>query len=295
MSEITLKDSEAAISTVVSAVLLLGMIVALLTVIHVSYVPEWKTGAEQEHMANVYYDMSVLKSNMDILSVASASNPESTMFFSTPVRAGGGSIPLISPGRSSGTLGFTPGVPSMRITANDTVVSYDSGDFLDELGTVYYTSGNSYFVEQTYAYESGTLILAQGDLSLMRQSPSIAIRRTDNNTNITLYVNAMQIPGTARAISSNSIEEVRTRYNSSATLYAEEFLFTDLTLTVSTAYPAAWEEFFRREVAVAGLSESEYSISSNSTSVVLRLEGAPSQSIKASVRKSVLEVNFNRF
>lgn len=295
MSVRTFKDCETAVSTVVSAVLFLGIIVALLTVMQVSYVPEWKTSAEQAHMADVYYDMSVLRSNIDILSVASASNPGNTMTFSAPIRAGGASIPLVSPGRSSGTLGFVPGTPGMRITTNGTTISYDSGNFLEGLGTVYYTSENSYFVDQTYAYESGALILAQGELSLMKQSPSIAIRRTDNSSNITLYLNAIQIPGTAKAISSNSIEEVRVRYTSSATLYAEEVLFTDLTLRVDTAHPAAWEEFLRREVTSAGLGTNEYSISSNSTSVVLRLEGAPGEDIKADVRKSVFEVSFNHF
>lgn len=295
MSVRTFKDCETAVSTVVSTVLFLGIIVALLTVIHVSYVPEWKTSAEQAHMDDVYYDMSVLRSNIDILSVASASNPGNTMIFSVPIRAGGASIPLVSPGRSSGTLAFAPGTSGMRITANDTTVSYNSGNFLEELGTVYYTSDNSYFVDQTYAYESGALILAQGELSLMKQSPSIAIRRTDNSSNITLYLNAIQIPGTAKAISSNSIEEVRVRYTSSATLYAEEVLFTDLTLRVDTAHPAAWEEFLRREVTSAGLGTNEYSISSNSTSVILGLEGAPGKHIKADVRKSIFEVSFNHF
>lgn len=295
MSGRMFKDSENAVSTVISAVLLLGIIVSLFTVIHVSYVPEWKTSAEQAHMADVYYDMSILKSSIDILSVASASNPQNTIFFSTPIRAGGASIPLVSPGRSSGTLGFAPGMPGMNITANDTTVSYNSGNFLEELGTVYYTSDNSYFVDQTYAYESGALILAQGELSLMKQSPSIAIKRTDNSSNITLYLNAIQIPGTAKAISSNSIEEVRIRHISSATLYAEEAFFSDLTLTVDTAHPAAWEELIRREAVSAGLNTSEYSISSSSASVVLRLEGAPGKGIKANVRKSVFEVNFNHF
>jgi hypothetical protein len=295
MSAKTFERSEAAVSTVVSAVLMLGIIVAVFTVIHVSYIPEWRTGAEQSHMADVYYDMSVLKSNTDILSVANADEPVNILSFSTPIRAGGGSIPIVSPGRSSGMLGVRPESPNMRITANDTLLSYDSAGFLEDIGTVFYRSDNTYFVDQTYAYENGALILAQNDLSIMKQSPSLAIRRTDNGTNITIYINAIQIPGAARAISSNSVEEVRTRYNSTAVLYGEEHLFTDLTLTMDTAYPSAWEEFFRRETASAGLTAGECSVLSNGTSVILRLEGAPGEDIKANVRKSVFEVSFNHF
>jgi hypothetical protein len=295
MSGIRLKDSETAVSTVVSAVLLLGIIVALLTVINVSYIPEWKTGAEQAHMADVYYDMSVLKSNMDILSVAAMNDPMNTMSFSNPVRAGGASIPLISPGRSSGVLGVVPGMPGMRIIANGAMMNYDSEEHLQNLGTLFYTSGNSYFVDQTYAYESGGLILAQGELAIMRQSPPIAIRRTDNSTNITIYVHGMQVSGPAKAISSNSIEEVRTVCDSSVSLYAEETVFTDLTLTVDTAYPRAWEDFFRREAANAGLTEGEYMVSNSTTSVVLSLQGSPGEDIKANIRMSSLEANFNYF
>jgi hypothetical protein len=295
MSARTFERSEAAVSTVVSAVLMLGIIVAVFTVIHVSYIPEWRTGAEQSHMADVYYDMSVLKSNIDILSVANANAPVSIMSFSTPIRAGSGSIPIVSPGRSSGMLGIRPESSGIRITANNTLLSYDSESSLRNLGTVFYASDNTYFVDQTYAYENGALILAQKDLSIMKQSPSMAIRRTDNGTNITIDINAIQIPGPSGAISSNSVEEVRTRYNSSVVLYTEEHLFTDLTLTMDTAYPSAWEEFFRRETASAGLTADECSVFSNGTSVILRLEGAPGEDIKANVRKSVFEVSFNHF
>ncbi len=129
----------------------------------------------------------------------------------------------------------------------------------------------------------------------MKQSPSIDIRRTDNSTNITIDINAIQVMGPAKTISSNSVEEIHTRYNASSTLYASENLFTELTLTLDTEYPNAWESFFVMRASQAGLDDTEYSVSSNDTAVVFYLEGQAGQDIKANIRKTVFDTSLNVF
>lgn len=291
MSIRTLNDSEDAVSAVVSAVLMFGLAVALLTVIQVQYVPEWKTGAEQAHMADVYYDMSLLRSNMNLLAtVAMTNDPANAMVFSSPVRVGGGSIPIIGPGGSSGVLGTAPDTFGMRVTSNP--VNGLVSD-LDSLGTLSFRSGNNYYVDQSYILEGGALILVQGERALMRQSPPISIRRTHNNGNITMYLHAMQIGGPSKAISSNMVEEVRTRCTSSLPLLRDDLVFSDMTLIVYTSYPSVWFEFFEKELKDAGLLSGEYSLSKNSNSVTLILRGAPGADIRANVRKSTFEVGFD--
>lgn len=293
MSGKEFRECESAVSSVVAAVLLLGIIVSIVTVINVSYIPEWKTGAEQSHMDEVFYDMSNLKSDIDILSATIDENPSGSVSFNVPVRCGGGSIPVISSGKLSGMLSINMNEFSMRTTADDPFLTYSSGTFLEDLGTISYRSDNSYFVDQTYAYENGALILAQDELALMRQSPSFDIRRTDNNTNITLDLTAVQILGPDRSISSNSIEEIYIRYNSSSTLYESENLFTEFALTIETEYPSAWEEFLELAASDAGLEATEYSVSSNSTAAVLTLTGSPGEDIKANIRKNVFDARLN--
>ncbi|MDW7731952.1 MAG: hypothetical protein SCH66_05940 [Methanolobus sp.] len=291
--EDTFQRSESAVSSVVAVVLLLGIIVSIITVINVSYIPEWRTGSEQTHMDEVFFDMSNLKSHLDILSATVDSQPSGFVSINVPIRTGGGSIPVVSPGKSSGMLSINKNGFSMSTTASDSVISYSSGTFLEGLGSVTYHSDNSNFVDQEYGYESGALILAQGELSLMKQSPSLDIRRTDNDTNITLDINAVQLLGPVRSMSSNSMEEVHIRYNSSDTLYAGENLFTELSLTIETDYPSAWKVFLEEAAVDAGLEATEYSLSSNSSAVMLSLTGSPGENIKANIRKDVFDVNLN--
>jgi hypothetical protein len=295
MPKRSFSESESAVSTVIAAVLLLGIMVSVITVINVSYIPQWREGAEQAHMDEVFYDISRMKSGIDILAATVDTGFNSVISVSSPIRMGGGNIPIVNPGKSSGRLSINTGDFGMSISASDASVTYTSGNFLDELGTIEYQSRNSNFVDQTYRYESGSLILAQQELSLMKQSPSIDIRRTDDNSNITLDINAIQITGPTKTISSSSIEEIHTRYNSSSTLYASENLFTEITLTVDTQYPVAWENFFKMKALQTGLLATEYSISSNASSVVFNLEGQAGQDIKANVKKAVFDASLNVF
>ena len=192
MSKILFNQSESAVSTVIAAVLILGIIVSVITVINVSYIPQWRAGTEQAHMDNVFYDIASMKSDMDILAATVNSNSNSQISVSSPIRMGGGSIPIASPGKSSGIMSINTGHFGMSTAATDGLVSYSSGTFLENLGTIEYRSSNSNFVDQTYRYESGALILAQMKASLMKQSPSIDIRRTDNSSNITIDIDMQE-------------------------------------------------------------------------------------------------------
>jgi len=46
--------SDQAIATVISVILLLGLIIAITTTLHLSYIPAWKNDAEYSHMDDVY-------------------------------------------------------------------------------------------------------------------------------------------------------------------------------------------------------------------------------------------------
>jgi len=95
--------SEEAVSTVVSAILLLALVVALITSINVRYVPQWTEDAEHLHMRTVTNDMAHLKSGVDLMLTASATGSNS---FSAgiPITMGGGEVPFFSSLSSSSTL-----------------------------------------------------------------------------------------------------------------------------------------------------------------------------------------------
>jgi len=175
--------------------------------------------------------MSNLKSNIDILSAVMVTNPGSSVFVSLPVRMGGGDIPIVATGKSSGTLSFNNNYYGMVITGNylDGTV-YNSTDYLLDLGTIRYSSKNNHYIDQMYEYENRALLLVQQNRSLIKLSPAVVVQRIDEG-NISLMVSAVELIGNSRIKSSNSIEEVYVQTNTSTTLVSGGLL-SNVTITV---------------------------------------------------------------
>ncbi|WP_292484816.1 hypothetical protein [Methanohalobium sp.] len=242
----SLTNSDTAISTVVSAVLILGLIVTVATIINVSYIPEWKTDTEYSHMTDVLNDMLDLKSSIDLLSTVDSQN--TTM--SVPVKMGGGEIPIVAPGKSSGTLAVNDYNYYLTVKANNSSGEvYNSSNYL---GSISYRSNNNYYVDKVFGYENGALIVAQDNRSIMKLSPQITLQ---NKGNISLVINAVSIKGDTNTISSNNIEEVQLTSKSSFshTLYQDSNL-KQVSVIVSSAYPGAWEQYFNTTAKSEGLT-----------------------------------------
>ncbi|WP_319508027.1 hypothetical protein [uncultured Methanolobus sp.] len=288
-----LEFCENAISSVVSAVLLLGIIVSVITVVNVQYIPEWKTAAEQSHMDDVFYDMAEMKNEVDILSAYVRTDTSASLSVSIPIKMGGGSLPVFSSGKSGGRLAINEENFSLNIVANTPGLTYDSDPVLMNLGTVCYISDNNYFVDQKLVYENGALLISQNNYSLMRLAPHLDMEMTDNATNITMNINAIDINGPKRSVSSNSVEELNIRTNGSDSLYWEGILFTEVRMTVETSYPSSWVTFFETMAKDSGMDPAGYSITSNETAVVFFLEGNAGEGIKLNVTKTLFDARLN--
>ncbi|MDF1531545.1 MAG: hypothetical protein SCH39_08435 [Methanosarcinales archaeon] len=290
----TYPRSDQGIATVISVILLLGLIIAFTTTIHLSYIPAWKNDAEYSHMDDVHYDMSNLKSNIDILSAVMLTNPGSSVFVSLPVRMGGGDIPIVATGKSSGSLSLNTTYYGMVITGNDLIGPvYNSTNDLLDLGTIRYSSKNNYYIDQMYEYENGALLLVQQNRSLIKLSPAVVMQRTDG-VNISLMVSAVELNGNSRIKSSNSIEEVYVQTNNSTTLFSGIGLLSDATITVYTDYPDAWVQYFNMSAKRADLvNGTDYTLSSGVTNVTFTLTGGPGEEIQLYVQKNSLDVRID--
>ncbi|MDD4681101.1 MAG: hypothetical protein PHP79_09530 [Clostridia bacterium] len=259
-------NSESATATTIGAVLLLGIIFSVLTILWVCCVPEWKNDAEYSHMGDVCEDMAKVKSKIDLMSIilASNSNPSNLnsinpspstpyLVMSVPFHMGGGSIPLIGPIKSSGSLAVNKENCTMRIV----VTSNNSSDNYYKLincGTITYNSQNRYFVDQDFSYENGALILGQNKQSVMMLYPSVRFSKVpDNDHNVTKYnvsINAMRIfqkpYAPPEVISSNRGCSLRLIGIDYIPLYEVGENLTKLELTVNTKYPEVWEQHFKK-------------------------------------------------
>ncbi len=283
--------SEEAVSTVVSAILLLALVIALITSINVRYVPQWTEDAEHLHMRSAIKDMSQLKSGVDLMLAASATGDES---FSAgmPLTMGGGEVPFFNPSSSSSTLLLNTRMINMYLTTELNGVTQESGDLMKNMGSVDFLSNNDHYPNQRFSYEFGGLAIGQNDRSVMKMVPHISVRRSVNDT-IDVTVDAVKLSGLQRSISSNSMEEVYFTYSDSDSIYNGSVLVDELTLLVETENSMAWQGYLGRLMQASHLDAGQYSINSNATATILYISGDAGADIRPRVNVHDFNVSLN--
>lgn len=263
--------SESATATAIGAVLLLGIIFLVFSIIRIGYIPEWKNDDEYSHMDDVRKDMSEVKSKIDMMSIILASIPNSSnvnssnpsssapqLVISVPFHMGSEGTPLVSSMKSSGTLAVNKDKCIMTLKVN-----YEEADpYVKTIncGTITYNSHNNYYIDQVFSYENGALILKQNELSTMVLYPSIKLSKASNNE-YNISINAMRIfqkfyvP--PEVISSNTecslrligVDYIPLYDNDKDTLKNVSRLY----LTITTSNPEAWRTYLREVIQDAGI------------------------------------------
>ena len=227
--------SESAAVTVIIAVLLLGLVFTIISVVRLYYVPEWKEEAEQDHMNEIWDDMQGVKIRIDMLSGFMESGNYSVNNYSAtvPFNLGGGKIPVFEPSKSDGKLEVNKDKCTMNISLHNSsqIINLDTNDTNDtyiniSCGGISYYSENKQYPDDFFRYENGALILADGKSSIMKQFPAFNIKlnnTTNNNTtnNYIVTIRAVQLLGNtdSDSVSSNTITPLQitgrgtTKYN----------------------------------------------------------------------------------
>jgi len=273
-SKRTFFSSESATATAIGAVLLLGIIFSVLTILWVFCIPEWKSDAEYSHMGDVYEGMAEVKSKIDMMSIVLASNPNSSyinspnpsssapqLVMSVPFHMGGGSIPLVGPIKSSGSLAVNKENYSLGIVVvpkpdpqnpNNNKDNSDNYSKFINCGTITYNSQNRYYVDQNFSYECGALILDQKEQSVMTLYPSIRFSKAqDNEYNVSINaVRIFQKPYVPpETISSNSECTLRLIGIDYRPLYDNKAgNISKIELTIHTKYPDAWRHYLNKAI-----------------------------------------------
>ncbi len=285
-------ECESGVSTVVAAVLMLGLFVSVMAIINVSYVPQWKGDAEYAHMGDVYGDMSTVKSNADLMALAMGMESSRSFSMTMPVVLGGGYIPVFGGGKSSGSLSLNDERFDMIITAeNDSNGTSYRFEFND-LGSLKYVSHNRYFVDQAYIVENGALIVVQNGRSLMKLSPGLTMKTGGNDVSISVL--ALEFSGPATTVTSNDVEYVRFTSDDSTVLFNSNETLSAVNITLNTNNPRAWVQFLNTSVEKGGVDAlGAHQVRSNDTSVSLELSGGSINGIELYVQKDSLNAQIN--
>jgi hypothetical protein len=230
------KENNAVVGVVV-AILLVGLFLAVMLVVQTVYVPSIMEQREAEHMDNVAYQFSLLKYAIDIQSVAGKNTP-----ISTSMVLGSRELPFLSSDRSFGYLDVSSDTCNITIS-NGTAFDYSCG-------RIKYTSLNSYFIDQSYIYETGAIISNQSQGNAMMIKPPFSASMVAN-LNITWdLINVIGVGGKT-TVSGFGTYPIQTQfYRSNQTLISNVN-----SIVIITHYRPAWINFLNSTLTQAGLTE----------------------------------------
>lgn len=260
---------------IVVAVLLIGLLVSVVSLIQYNYVPKWMEEKEAEHMDTVLNQFSQLKFAIDS---QSASNQINTPI-ATSITLGSKELPYLMSMRSYGRLEIISNACTITITsktANTTTI---------HLGIIKYTSANAYYIpeeKQAYVYEAGAIITSQTKGNSISIKPSFKPVKNDNKTIIFSVVN---IIGAGEKISFGGYDTVpiQTEFviNETHLDYSFPLTFGEdegvKNISIDTSYPIAWSVFLNSSLKAEKYNYGDdFTIASTDDNVTIEFEENPS-------------------
>ncbi len=210
---------------IVVTVLIIGLIVVVTGIIQSVYVPQWLEQKEADHMHLVSYQFAQFKQSLDILSIIDQKNS-----ISNYITLGTSEIPIFGTGKTYDNL---------NILSNNCYInlSNNTNSYNFSLGTIKFSSENSYFVDQSFIYEAGAIILSQSGGNILNGRPSFFV---SNFTNISFnIVNISSIRGKENA-GGYGTYSLYTEYNNSTSYSIKNLTYINIT----TSYNNSWYTFF---------------------------------------------------
>ncbi len=250
------------ISTVLGAILILGLIFTVLLVFRLTYLPDMKKQAEADHMNVALQDIIDYKLKLDLAS-QSGKGSITTM----GIQMGGGAIPVIDQGLSSGTLMIDPSYGQLIIKARDMNGSVFDVSKRTNLGDIIYRSSNNFWLDQDFHYEDGMVILSQNNGDTMVAEPGISVMKNMTTSQTSIVLNDIRIDGKPDTIGSTGSEVIK------STLFADNYsssfiVVKELDISITTDYTGEWSKFFENELNAAGLNKgTDYTLSTDDRTV----------------------------
>lgn len=256
------KKSDNAVVGIVAAFLIVGLIVAVISVIQTQYVPKWMEEKESDHMYVVADQFAQLNYAINTHMV----NQKSNVPISATITLGSKEMPYLM---SVGAYG------QLQILQNNFVINVTgSYDCTKKTNIIKYSSFNNYFINQNYIYESGGVILEQDSGNAMHIRPqfSISYNKVWNITIKFNVVNISVIGGKDQSILGSGPIPIQTEFISGDD-YPDESIKDVKYLNITTDYKNSWYNSINSSLRKAGLnldsSNKNYTISIQDEGVVV--------------------------
>jgi len=270
-----IKNSNDAIVGIVTAFLITGLIVVVISVIQTVYLPKWMEQSEAEHMEVIADQFSQLKFAIDTQSALQ--NPDTPI--STSITLGNKEVPFLVSSRAYGSLDIISDECMVTITTSDsgTLPPYHAG-------IIKYSSVNSYFLNQNYVYESGAVIISQSEGDTMSIKPAFSAK-LDEDIHVSFTIVDISTIGDKRSISGYGTYPIQTEYpNSDPTTVVK---IDDVTeIAIDTSYANSWHRFIKKTLINSGLEyTTDFLIQTNADGISIQFPGK-----KADLNLQIIEI-----
>jgi len=257
METLRVKNTDIAVVGVVTAVLLIGLIVAVVSLVQTIYIPKMMEQREAEHMDKVAEQFTYLTSVVD----GQAADQSKNMPVATSITLGSKELPYMLSIKAFGTLQILDNARHINITlANGTIKTFP-------VGVISYSSINGYFLDQTYTYEAGAMIVSQTEGNLMMVRPSFFIEydSTQSILNITFNVVNVTSVGQKTIASGFGTYPIQTEFYR----VTQNVTYTAIQdITLATPLSNAWY-MFTDSLLKTAVNDNQYDLTDTGHSLVL--------------------------
>lgn len=239
------KSTDDAVVGIVTAILIIGLVAAVISIVQTTYVPKIMEQREAEHMDKVAEQFASLTSVID----GQAAEEKKGIPIATSVTLGSRELPFLVSSKSYGTLEILENSCNITIRNQTKTQTY-------HLGTITYSSANAYYIDQSYTYETGAMIVSQTPGNLMMIPPEFLIEYNgSSNLSITFnVVNISSIPQKMMAAGFGSYP-IQTEFREISTIIN----YTQVeNITIATRFSNAWSVLLNNSLTAAGLNWAGY-------------------------------------
>lgn len=240
MKKIRKKTTDNAVVGIVTAILLIGLMVTVISVIQVVYVPNIMEQREAEHMDKVEEQFASLTSVID----SQAADAQKGIPIASFVTLGSRELPFFVTSKAYGSLEILD--HSCTITVNDTSIF--------NIGRITYSSTNAYYLDQSYSYEAGAMIVSQnqGSSMLVRPSFFVDLNLSTYKVNISFEVVNVSSVGHKSMMSGFGTTPIQTEFLG----ISKNITFSNVSdIEIATPFSNAWLVFINHTLMNAGLNK----------------------------------------
>ncbi len=258
-----LRKKDEAVAGIVVAVMIVGLVLAVVSIIQTIYIPKWMESREAEHMGVVSDQFSNLKSTIDTQIALKENSP-----ISSSITLGSRELGFFISQKAFGRLALLSNGWAYRI------VQTVGSTYEDNFGILRYTSENAYFLNQVYNYEIGGVVLNQteGAVFIIKPEFSVSYNASTRHANLSLTCVDLVPNDEKTSISGYGTYPVRTEYITAT----NTTILSVKTLVVITPFSSIWYNLLNSTLSDANLvKNTDYTITKTSNQVTVTFNAPP--------------------